>query len=167
MRHSIRPQDAKSKPTTAAGLPKACKLIDTAGQAAPTAATNTLILFDAAPAWNYGGYAFLTSAGRISGVIIPEPGIYYIKGSFVGNAGAGSVLTFLSVNGAATDSEGMLAWANSEVNPLVGAPVFQTSVLTQLKQGDTVSLFQQQAAPTRTAAATGCWLHIQKEGGQY
>lgn len=76
--------DAQSKETTFSGLPKSVKLV-TGQQVNPwVAGTLNIYSYNLAPMWNYGGYTFALggAVNPISGIYIPEPGLYKVEASF-------------------------------------------------------------------------------------
>lgn len=166
MRSLIRANDARAKTNRSAGLSKAIKLQMTVNDNAPVAGANTIVRFNTIT-FNYGGFVVRpnATAGLYDGIVIAETGLHQITSRFFILGGAGISYLFLTVNNNAVLPDGTQAYNGGQA--VVANTVFHVSDCLELKQGDVVSAFQNQATTPQVTNAGFDVLIVEKMGGQY
>lgn len=161
--------DAQSPETSFSGLPKACKLVNTAGQVAPALATFTTMLFDNPVKFNYGPFAFGLSGAAFTSIIIQEPGVYEFLSSIGYNSTGQQASSWLFQNGGLTWRDGSIAqfFTGAGLGSAVYIASQQCHQVAECLAGDVISLIQDQTTAALATAAGYTWLYAEKKGGQY
>lgn len=147
-----------------AGLPKACKLWSAAAVTAGAANAQTFLTFDTV-AFNYGSFVFPLSAGRMTGITVPEAGVYDVRAQGGGIANSQYFGIYLAVNGSFTLPDGTSAADQVGGPASLASVVRQLDVPLELKAGDNIQVTFVQGPGPQPSLATYTWLYVKKEGG--
>jgi hypothetical protein len=144
---------------------KGAKLLQTTtvGHTTPTANVTATCQFDSTVR-NYGGFTFETVGGFLTGIIVPEKGLYRIKGALGILANSQSILVQPTVNASASLPDG------SQGGHYIGAlatngayvVILPYSVEVELAKGDTVRQGYTQATGPIVSQSAFTWLDVTK-----